>query len=84
MPYPVFYAYAYPEPAGFSAAAIRPDGAVYNASLREFILPYDLVRQAESPDAMLLDFLQSSFEAAASLGAWDRSMFERTAAISNP
>ncbi len=84
VPYPVFYAYAYPEPVGFSAAPIRPDGAIYNATLHEFILPYDVVRQAESPDAVLLDFLQSSFEAAASLSAWDRSVFERTAAISNP
>ncbi len=84
VPYPVFYAYAYPEPVGFSAAPIRPDGAVYNLTLHEFMLPYDVVRQAESPDAVLLDFLQSSFEAAASLSAWDRSVFERTAAISTP
>ena len=47
-PEPVFYAYAYPEPPGFSAAAVRPDGACYNPDLREFILPYDAVRLADS------------------------------------
>lgn len=77
VPYPVFYAYAYPEPAGFSTASLRPDGAVYESTLREFILPYDAVRRAPSPDAMLLEFLQSSYEAAAGLGHWDRPALER-------
>lgn len=57
---------------------LRPDGAVYNTAFREFLLPYDDVRLAESPDAMLLDFLQSSYEAAADRGGWNRSMLERS------
>lgn len=77
VPYPVFYSYAYPEPAGFGAAALRPVGAVYESTLGEFILPYDEVRRAPSPDALLLDFLQSSYEAAARLGHWDRPALER-------
>jgi hypothetical protein len=83
VPYPVFYAYAYPEPAGFSTAPIHPEGAAYNDALHEFILPYEVVRQAALPDLALLDFMQSSFDAAANLGAWDRSMFERTTTISS-
>ena len=77
MPYPVFYAYAYPEPEGFKAASLRPAGARYDAGLGEFVLPYDAVRQATSPDTMLLDFLQSSYEAAADLGGWDRPALEQ-------
>ena len=80
LPYPLFYAYAYPEPKGFSAAPVHPDSAFYDATLREFILPYDEVRQAPSPDAMLLEFLQSSYEAAADLGKWDSLALERTMA----
>ncbi|RZI40915.1 hypothetical protein EGT07_21705 [Herbaspirillum sp. HC18] len=76
MPEPVFYAYAYPEPDGFSAATVRPREAYYHGTLREFILPYEAVRQAEAPDAMLLDFLQDCYEAAATLGGWDRSALE--------
>lgn len=79
MPYPLFYAYAYPEPPEFSAARVRPDNASYNAAFREFILPYDSVRQSHLPDAMLLEFLQDSYEAAANLGAWDRPALERAA-----
>ena len=75
--YPAFYSYAYPEPAGFSRALIRPDAAFYSAELREFILPYDAVRKSESPDQMILDFLQTTYEAAADLGKWDRSSLER-------
>jgi hypothetical protein len=78
LPYPVFYSYAYPEPAGFSAKRVRPDQAGYNDAFREFILPYDVVRQAPSPDATLLDFLQDTYEAAADLGRWDRPALERT------
>lgn len=77
MPYPVFYTYAYPEPEGFSTAPVRPAGARYDSGLGEFVLPYEAVRQATSPDATLLDFLQSSYEAAADLGAWDRPALER-------
>jgi hypothetical protein len=75
--YPAFYAYAYPEPAGFAGAPVRPDGAFYDAGLREFLLPYDRVRQSDSPDATLLEFLQTTYEAAATLGRWDRSALER-------
>lgn len=78
FPEPVFYSYAYPEPAGFDMAPIRPDQALYHGALREFILPYQAVREAQSPDTMLLDFLQSSYEAAADLGRWDRAALERT------
>jgi len=77
MPHPVFYAYAYPEPEGFRSASLRPAGARYDATLSEFILPYEEVRRASSPDATLLEFLQSSYEAAADLGGWDRSALER-------
>jgi hypothetical protein len=78
VPEPVFYAYAYPEPAGFKTAALRPASARYNVELGEFVLPYEDVRQAPSPDAALLEFLQSSYEAAAGLAAWDRVGLERT------
>ena len=77
MPQPAFYSYAYPEPEGFRTAEVGPGGAAYNTELREFILPYDDVRQASSPDLALLEFLQSSYEAAADFGAWDRSALER-------
>lgn len=79
LPYPVFYSYAYPEPQGFSTTQLRSAGAVYDNNLREFVLPYDEVRQASSPDEVLLEFLQSSYEAAANLGKWDRATLERTA-----
>jgi hypothetical protein len=74
---PAFYSYAYPEPAGFSEAPVKPESAFYSKDLREFILPYDAVRQAESPDRMLLEFLQSTYEAAARLAKWDRASLER-------
>lgn len=77
IPHAAFYSYAYPEPAGFSGAPVRPGTAVYNTDLREFILPYDAVRQSESPEETLLDFLQSTYEAAANLAKWDRSSLER-------
>jgi hypothetical protein len=68
--YPAFYSYAYPQPAGFPAAAIHPDQAFFSAELGEFILPYDVVRTAPDPERVLLQFLQSSYEAAADLGDW--------------
>jgi hypothetical protein len=77
LPYPLFYAYAYPEPAGFAQAPVKPQGAFYSSDFREFVLPYDLVRQAPSPDATLLDFLQSTYEATANLAHWDRFALER-------
>lgn len=76
IPYAAFYSYIYPEPAGFPDAPIKPDAAFYSADLREFILPYDAVREAESPDSVLLDFLQSTYEAAANLAGWDRDSLE--------
>jgi hypothetical protein len=75
--YPAFYAYAYPEPAGFAEARVGPEGASYNRDYREFVLPYDRVARAASPDDTLLEFLQSTYEAAATLGAWDRAALER-------
>jgi hypothetical protein len=77
VPHAAFYSYAYPEPPGFSAAPVRPAAAFYSPDLREFILPYDAVRLAESPDDTLLEFLQSTYEAAANLGKWDRASLER-------
>ena len=74
--YPAFYSYAYPEPPGFSSAAVRPVEAFYHEGLSEFILPYDAVRGADSPDRVLMDFLVSTYEAAASTGHWDRHALE--------
>lgn len=71
LSYPAFYSYAYPEPDGFKQAEVRPDAAFYSKELGEFILPYDAVREAESPDQMLLEFLQSTYDAAAKLGNWN-------------
>jgi uncharacterized protein DUF5996 len=84
MPYPVFYSYAYPEPAGFKSASVLPAGARYDPTLGEYVLPYDDVRRAGSPDATLLQFLQSSYEAAADLGGWDRGALERETAAVDP
>ena len=81
VPYAAFYSYAYPEPAGYSAAAIRPSGAFYSTELREFLLPYDVVRESAAPDDTLLDFLQTTYEAAADLGKWDREGLERRANV---
>jgi hypothetical protein len=75
---PAFYSYAYPEPAGFPAAPVKPDAAFYSNDLHEFLLPYDAVRKSASPDGMVLDFLQSTYEAAANLAGWDRGSLERT------
>jgi Family of unknown function (DUF5996) len=74
--YPAFYCYAYPAPAGFSTAPVRPDAAFFHETLGEFILPYDAVRNAAAPDAVLLDFLQSTYEAAADAAGWDRAALE--------
>jgi hypothetical protein len=76
MPTPIFYSYAYPEPPGFAEAKIRPDAAFYQSQLHEFILPYDAVRTAENPDEVLLDFAQSTYDAASELGKWDRDALE--------
>ena len=74
--YPAFYSYAYPEPNGFADARVEPDGAFYSLDYHEFVLPYDRVAAAPSPDETLLEFLQSTYEAAATLGVWDRQALE--------
>jgi hypothetical protein len=74
--YPAYYAYAYPAPEGFSAAPVRPAQAFFSKDLGEFILPYDAVRTVADPDAALMDFLQSTYDAAADLGKWDRRNLE--------
>jgi hypothetical protein len=72
-----FYAYAAPEPAGLSEQKIRPAKAFYHPQMKEFLLMYDDVRQATSPRQALLDFLQSTYEAAANLAHWDRKALEK-------
>ncbi|HEV2689318.1 MAG TPA: DUF5996 family protein [Bryobacteraceae bacterium] len=74
---PAFYAYAAPEPEGFKTALARPAAAFYHAGMSEYFLMYDDVRSAVSPKAALLDFLQSTYEAGATLGKWDRAALER-------
>jgi hypothetical protein len=76
IPYPAFYSYAYPEPAGFAQAPIRPAEAFYSEDLSEYILPYEAVRRAQDPDRVLMDFVTSTYDAAASLGKWDREALE--------
>lgn len=75
---PVFYAYAYPTPEGFQDYPIAPREAFYSSQMQEFVLPYEAVRQASDPDAMILAFFQSTYEAAANLGHWDRDALEHT------
>jgi hypothetical protein len=77
-----FYAYAYPEPAGFAAALVlvAAEGTYYDEGLGQFILPYDVVRQASSPDELLTQYLTSTYEAAANLAQWDRAALERSRA----
>ena len=75
--YAAYYSYAYPEPERFASAGVRPEGAFWSADLREFILPYDRVRESATPDETLMEFLQSTYEAAAGLAAWDRKALER-------
>ncbi|HYL61054.1 MAG TPA: DUF5996 family protein [Candidatus Methylomirabilis sp.] len=74
---PAFYAYAAPEPPGFAQHAVRPVEAFYHTQLREFILMYEDVRRAASPRETLMEFLQSTYEAGAELGKWDRRELER-------
>jgi hypothetical protein len=71
-----FYAYAYPQPAGFADWPVQPAAASYDSDLGEFVLPYTAVRTSEDPDATLLSFLQSTYAAAATLGDWDRTSLE--------
>jgi Family of unknown function (DUF5996) len=72
----MFYSYAYPEPAGYRDFPIAPTTAGYNKDFGEFVLPYEAMRQSPDPDAALLDFLQSTYEAAAACGNWDRAALE--------
>jgi hypothetical protein len=72
-----FYVYAYPEPPGYGATRLRTGDAFYDQGLGQFILPYDAVRQARDPDALLLGFLQETYAAAADMAKWDRASLER-------
>jgi hypothetical protein len=74
---PAFYAYSYPVPQGCDAASVRPEAAYYHPDLREWVLPYEAVRSAPDPDHALLEFLQSTYDAAAELAKWDRKSVER-------
>ncbi len=78
VPGPAFYAYAYPAPAAYADAPVQPAAARFDADLGEFLLPYAAVRAAVDPDAALMAFLQSTYEAAADLAAWDRPGLERS------
>ena len=78
VPYAAFYSYAYPEPPGYKDAPVRPPG-FYSPDLREFLLPYDAMRTAASPDEVLMAFLDDTYRAAADLGKWDRATLERGA-----
>ena len=77
VPEPVFYAYIVPEPDGFKTAAVRPEAAFYSAEMSEFLLPYEAVRTSSDPAASLLAFLDSTYNAAADLGNWERAKLER-------
>ncbi|HEY0909650.1 MAG TPA: DUF5996 family protein [Bradyrhizobium sp.] len=74
--YPAFYSYAYPEPAGYRAVKAQPAAAFFSETLGEFILPYDAVRTSDDPDKTLLEFLQSTYDAAANAAKWDRDALE--------
>ena len=76
VPEPSFYSYAYPAPEGFSSAAVSPPAARFDPALGEFLLPYEAVRTAPDPDAVLLAFLESTYAAAADLAHWDRAGLE--------
>ena len=72
----MFYSYAYPEPPGYAQSVVAPAEASFNAQFNEFVLPYEAMRLSGDPDAVLLEFLQSTYEAAANCGKWDRSALE--------
>lgn len=76
IPFAAFYAYAYPEPAGFRSASLGVDKAIYHVDLGEFVLPYAAVRESADPDTMLLRFCRAAYVAAAELGRWDRKLLE--------
>jgi hypothetical protein len=74
--FPAFYSYSYPAPEGFAAARVKPKEAYFSKDLGEFILPYDAMRAAVNPELALMEFLQSTYEAAANLAKWDRAALE--------
>ena len=74
---PIFYSYAYPEPDGFRDRKVLPSAARFDGELSEFVLPYSAVRSAADPEAELLSFLHSTYDAAADLANWDRNALER-------
>ena len=74
---PMYYSYSYPEPQGFRDAHVEPEGAYYESSMGEFVLPYETVRTSKSPDQALVAFLQSTYDAAAEAAKWERNMLER-------
>ena len=76
LEYPVFYSYAYPAPDGFAGAKASPPEAFYSPGFGEFIFPYEAMRATADPENALLAFLQSTYEAAATLGQWDRKSLE--------
>ena len=75
---PAFYSYAAPEPPGFAEQKVRPQAAYYHPQMKEFLLLYDDVRRATSPKAALMEFIESTYDAAANLGKWDRKALERS------
>jgi hypothetical protein len=74
---PAFYSYTTPEPAGFKAQAVLPKPAFYHTGIGEFLLMYDDIRVAASPQSELMDFLETTYEAGANLAKWDRAALER-------
>jgi hypothetical protein len=75
---PAFYAYAVPEPPGLKSVRVQPRGAFYHGELGEFILPYETARKSDSPEHAILSFVETTYEQAANLGRWNRSVLERT------
>jgi hypothetical protein len=73
-PVPIFYAYCYPTPAAFADQPVEPETAFYSQEMGEFILPYEAVQQSEDPEATLMQFLKSTYRAAALTGNWDPSL----------
>lgn len=77
FPYPAFYAYIYPEPAGYKEAVVLPEEAFYHKDLGEFVLPYNVVQQAEDPAKVLLNFLTSTYKTSSHLANWDKDFLEK-------
>jgi hypothetical protein len=73
---PLFYSYAYPEPPGYREYSILPAQAQFDANFGEFVLPYEDMRSSANPEAALLEFLQSTYEAAANCANWERAALD--------